>query len=144
KEKADEKYRDLIDTEKSHLENLRAELEKIPADSSGAQSARKEELEKQIREEESLQLKKFNELLKANQSYQDKVKIATEQFESDRNKLIADGKLEEVTVLEKGHAENLLALNENHVKQLDAYKKLFEGIELLSNAQAKKVIADAK
>lgn len=145
KEKADEKYQGLIDIEKSHLENLRAELEKIPVDgASGSQSARKEELEKQIREEESLLLKKFNDLLKANQSYQDKVKIAIEQFEADKAKLIADGKLDEAQVLEKSHPDNLLALDENHVKQLDAYRKLFEGIESLSNAQAKKVIDNAK
>lgn len=145
KEKADEKYRELIDTEKSHLENLRAELEKIPVEgASGSQDARKVELEKQIREEESLQLKKFNDLLKANQSYQDKIKIATEQFEVDRDKLLADGKVEEAKVLEKSHADNLLLLNENHIQQLDAYRKLFEGIELLSNAQAKNVIDEAK
>lgn len=144
KDKADEKYKGLIDTEKSHLENLRAELAKIPESATGTQSERKDELEKQIREEESLQLKKFNDLLKANQSYQDKVKVAIEQFESNKKKLIDDGKSSEVEVLTTGHEENLLSLTENHVKQLDAYKKLYEGIELMSNAQAKTVIENAK
>jgi|GEM_PF-4233575 len=145
KEKANERYKGLIDIEKSHLENLRAELVKIPVDDpTGAQSSRKEELEKQIREEESMQLKKFNNLLKANLSYQDEYLLAIEQFEADKKKLADEGRLAEVEVLTKKHEDNLLLLTENHVKQLDAYKKLFSDIESMSKMQAKAVLANAR
>lgn len=144
KEKADEKYRDLIDVEKSHLENLRAELAKIPVDGTGAHDARRVELERQIREEESLQLKKFNDLLKANQSYQAKVKLAIETFETEKKSLIEAGKFEEVEVLTKGHKENLNSLADSNAKQLESYKKLFEGVENISKKQAEVVLANAK
>ncbi|MGY3054385.1 hypothetical protein ACVWYG_002592 [Pedobacter sp. UYEF25] len=93
---------------------------------------------------DAVEKKRFDNLLKANETYKQKALKLEQDYEKDKADLLAKGKTEEAGVLFETYQSQLSNLNEVHIKKLDSYKNLYKGIELLSNAEAQKVIDSAK
>lgn len=151
---AEEKYGKDLGTAKSYLEKLEQMRSAIVdkqkskgADGDELTSVEKAELkviEKQIEEQKKLEGKKYEELLKQFMSYENERTKIIEQFADERSKLDKDKNQSEIIELDIKEKEKLNSLDDAHVQQLGAYKRLFEGIDELSDFNAKKVINDAK
>jgi hypothetical protein len=110
----------------------------------GPQNERFEALQKVISQESEAMQKAFNDLLKENQTLQDKLTVLEENYQAKRAQLIEAGKTKEAAILDKSHEDQVKSLLDSHVKQLQAYKDLFAGINKLSDANARRVIRNAR
>lgn len=145
---ADKRYKNEIDTNVTLLQKLEADraslLSKDPAEMTALEADRLKVLDKQINQEVAIQQKKYDELVKGLISYEKQRRNLTETYNSELLQAIERGSLEEQNTLTKNYKKALGELDDSHVKELDSYKKLYEGIDRLSEANARKVIANAK
>jgi hypothetical protein len=145
-EAATDRFSREMNVTKSYLELLKDREKEItditPEKRTGAQSERLEVLQKQIKAEEQAEQKKYDSLVKEFISYSDKRKALTEQYNRDYAALEYNGEAQAARTLR--YQEDLKSLDDANVQKLDAYKALFKGIENLSDANAKRVIANAQ
>jgi hypothetical protein len=149
---AREQYGAQIGEFESYLDMLRSKVDQNKdvyeamslGSATGPQSERFAVLQKALEAESKEVQSAFNKLLKDNQDLQSKLLLMEEQYQKKRAQLIAAGKTAEAEVLRQSYEKDVNSLLESHVKQLDAYKALFEGISRLSDANARKVIDNAR
>lgn len=90
------------------------------------------------------QKEQYKKLLETVITYDQARKNKIAEFEKDKAKLIADGKNNEALVLEEKHIKDLGELDDANIQKLDSYKALFQGIDRLTDAGARDVIAKVK
>lgn len=128
----------------SYLASLEQERNAITGKGGDLTPAMKDRLkvvEDLIKQEQRVQAKSFQDLLTSLQGYEKERLIIQERYARDRAKLTNESDINASRFKEK---EELDALDDANVQKLDAYKALYEGIDRLSDAAAKKVIADAR
>jgi len=149
KKAADDRFGAEIDTTKKYGDVLQAEYSKVLEQGSktgftGAMTERMKVLEKQIREEGVVENKRQDDLMKSIISFDNEVKSLNEKYEQDRIDVLAKGGGKDLEVLTKNHNLKLAALGDAHLKEIDAFKELYNGIDRLSDQNARKVIGNAE
>lgn len=147
--KAKERFKNEINVSSSYLTTLQtayaiASAQNVKSGGRGTTSDRLKVLKTDIDAAEKLERQRYDSLLKDLMSYEQKRTVLIENYQKNRLELIAKGKTSEVTVKDQNHKESLGRLDDENVQKLAAFKKLFQGIEELSDEAAKKVIEDAK
>ncbi|MEN0095892.1 MAG: tape measure protein [Pedobacter sp.] len=146
-EKAKERYKNEIKVNRTFLEKLEIDYSMTLAQGylSGFSTTLQERLSvqgKAINEEKKAEDQKHSELLKSLMSYEQTRKVLIETYERNRKKLVEGSDAQ--IVLDRLHKEALSRLDDENVQKLDAYKKLFDGIEKLSTDAARRVIENAR
>lgn len=152
KQKADERYGSELQgfrTMAEYMDSLQLkESQTISLVDSGkateGQEKRIRMLEKESDDAKKIERQKQVDLLALMVTYDQKRKDLISGYISDRSKVLGTATDEELAELDRRHAEELDALDDANIQKLDAYKELFSGIEDLSTASAKQVIANAK
>ena len=145
KEAADKRYASELTTSVNFLQKLEAEraklLDKDPTTMTGQELSRLKLYDNLINEEVSAEKKKQDDLTKSLISYQQERLNLIAKYNDDIKSLENDptAKAERTTRFN----EDLKDLDDSHIKKLDSYKLLFEGIDQLSEANARKVVANA-
>ncbi|WP_410221938.1 hypothetical protein [Pedobacter sp.] len=147
--KAKERFKNEINVNSSYLTTLQtayaiASAQNVKSGGRGTTSDRLKALKTDIDAAEKSERQRYDNLLKDLLSYEQKRTILVENYQKNRTLLVEKGKTSEVTVLDQIHKEALGRLDDENTQKLDAYKKLFLGIEDLSDKAAAKVIADAR
>ncbi|GGG93490.1 tape measure protein [Pedobacter zeae] len=153
KEKAEQRYKDLIDVNKTYrqyLDSIDAKLNGVDdktkgGDGDGERVAQqiavvKKEREAILVEEE----KKYQDLLSQLVSYEEEKAAKIQSYEAKRSQLVKDNRTEEIKVLDKIQFESMAAFEGENVEKLTAFKELFKGIEDLSAEAARRVIGNGK
>lgn len=94
----------------------------------------------QVKEQEAT----YQDLIASLISYEGKRKAILENYEINRAKLVSDGEQEKAEELDRITQEELNSLDDANIQKLQSYKDLFDGIENLTDASAKRVIQAAK
>jgi len=146
--KADERYKNQIDTDKSYLEGLEqkraALLDTDPTKMDGGQKERLADLDKRINDEVKAQTKKHDELLRDLMGYEQTRIAMVQVYQDKRSELVINGDTAAITVIDKIHKEAINELDDQNTMKLAAFKNLFDGIDRLSDKAAKKVVVDGK
>lgn len=146
KDAADTRFNNEIDTSVSLLQKLEADraklLEKDPTQMNGAELERLHDYDKRIQDEVNAEQKKYDTLVKEFMTYSDQRKVLMEKYNADFATLEGNPEAQAARTLR--YQEDLKSLDDTNVQKLDAYKKLFEGIDRLSDENAAKVIYNAK
>lgn len=87
---------------------------------------------------------KYQELLASLAGYEEQRKNLVAKYAEQRAQLAADGKINEIAVLDQLEKAALGSLDDQNVKKLDAYKALYADVEGLSKAAVQKIAADGK
>lgn len=150
-EKAKERYKNLIDTDKSYLQKLKEMEGDIlnPEKSKGADNlydGKSEKQLKQIREsieaETQAEQKKNDALLKEFMDYSQKRKVLIETYNRDYAEL-ANSPNEQAERTRR-YNKDLKELDDANGDKLSSYSKMFEGIEKLSVKSALKLVQTAR
>ncbi|MCY4781454.1 phage tail tape measure protein [Sphingobacterium sp. UT-1RO-CII-1] len=150
--KAEELMRGQLDITKSYLQVIEEEFGKSivvdPTEMTAAQRELYEAVAKLDLEAKQDAKKKeerqYADILKLMETYADKRLRLISDFEEKRNKIVDSATAEQLKAFDEKHVEELNALDDANIQKLQVYKNLFEGIEKLSDASSRKVIADAK
>ncbi|SMG32455.1 phage tail tape measure protein [Sphingobacterium psychroaquaticum] len=151
-EKAQELMKGQIDTSKSYLQFLEEELGKATLIDPTIMTAAQKELFEAVAKvgrDASLEAKKREEreqvdLLKLMETYGQKRSKLISDFEKNRKRIVDTASAEELRVFDSKHVEELNSLDDANIQKLDSYKRLFEGIEKLSDSQARAIVNNAK
>jgi TP901 family phage tail tape measure protein len=153
KDKAAERYKDQIDTDRTYLESLEMQREAIlnPQKSKGGEEVDTEAnqlqlkvLNEAIEKEKSVQQKKYDDLLASLQTFEQESKALTQQYEADKADLQKNGDTKALEERKKAFDKRLAELGDNHLQELDAFKLLYKGIDDLSDQSALKVVGAAE
>jgi TP901 family phage tail tape measure protein len=153
KDKAAERYKDQIDTDRTYLESLEMQREAIlnPQKSKGGEEVDTEAnqlqlkvLNEAIEKEKSVQQKKYDDLLASLQTFEQESKALTQQYEADKADLTAKNDTKQLEQATKVYNQRLAELGDNHLKEMDAFKLLYAGIDDLSDQNARKVLGNAE
>mgnify|MGYP006951083003 CR=1 FL=1 len=143
---ADARFGKELNTFISYLDILKSKQKEIidivPEKRTGAQQEYLTWLESQIKVEVQSEQKKYDALVKEFIIYSDKRKALTEKYEADMADLT--GKPGAQAERTTRYQDDINSLDDANVQKLHAYKALFKGIDQLSDANAKKVIANAQ
>jgi len=150
-EKAKERYKNLIDTDKSYLQKLKEMEDDIlnPEKSKGADNLYDGKSEKQLKElresieaETQAEQKKNDALLKEFMDYSQKRKVLIETYNRDYADL-ANSPNEQVERTRR-YNKDLKELDDANGKKIDSYRELFTGIESLSRKSALKLLESGR
>lgn len=153
KEEADKRYGTLIEKDETYLESLKTKRDALtnPQKSKGGSDAdvaatqlQVKLLDEQIAAEVQVQQKKYDDLIASLLTYEEERKAKTQQYNADMAELEKTGTADQKAQRTKLYKEQLNELDDSHVQSLDAYKALFDGIDQLSEENARKVIANAR
>lgn len=100
-----------------------------------------QEQAKKLKEQQD---KDLQDLLATLITYESQRENLIKEYQKKRLEIEAEGNAENLQVFDRLHQEALAKLDDENVQKLDSYKDLFEGIEGLSDAMARKVIANAR
>lgn len=148
KEKADQRYKDELAGFESLTEYLRAKSlenqDTIDAYTNKTADAGQEEraklLKKETDEATSEEKKKQTDVLALMISYDQKRKNLISDYEANRAKLMKSATAEELAEFDRRHTEELNELDDSNIQKLQSVKDLFDGIERLTDNEARKVI----
>mgnify|MGYP001462631525 CR=1 FL=1 len=146
---ANERYADQLEAIKSYEARLAQEIASIdPATTNALEKKRLEGLlalqKDQADKRKEAEDKAMSDLLALMVTYDQRRKKLLEKQEADRLKVAETATAEELAELDRLHAEELGKLDDANIQKLDSYKELFSGVQQLSDAAARKVIANAK
>ncbi len=134
------KDRDPMSLNKFEYERYDAILQK----NNDFRAKEKEDRDEAFAKEYEDQKEQYKKLLETVITYDQSRKKLTAEFEKNKAILLANGKEEEAKILSENYTKELGELDDKNIQKLDSYKKLFEGIERLTDAGARDVIAKAK
>lgn len=151
-DKANDTFKDRLNGFKTYVEYLKSvadkEAEAMQAvdkkTASAGQEQRAKLIEKESKEALSAEQKKQTDLLALIITYDQKRKELIRKFEEERAGLIAGSSAEELSAFDRKHIEELNQLDDANIQKLTSYKALFDGIDKLTDAGARKVIKDAE
>lgn len=152
KEKADLRYKDELkgfETFSEYMKSLEsANQDAIVAVGSSKGDAGQEDrvrlLKKESDEAKKIEEQKLTDLLALMVTYDQKRKNLIAEFETDRAGQVATATAEELAEFDRKHIEELNQLDDSNIEKLASYKALFQGIDKLTDAGARKVIKDAE
>lgn len=149
KKAANERFGAEINTSKKYADILQDEYDKILSFGSakgftGAMTERMKFLELGIKAEGVVEQKRQDDLIKSLRSFEQERLSLEDQYKQDRIDVLAKGGSEGLAELDKQHATKLAALGDAHLKEIDAFKELYAGIDRLSDENALKVVSNAE
>lgn len=150
KEKADQRYKNDLGgfkTYKEYLNNLISKdadaVNAVTAKTADAgQQARVKIYQKESKDIVVAEQKKQSEVLALMVTYDQKRKIMVSEYEAERKKQVSTATAEELAEFDKRFLEELNQFDDANAQKLEQFKNLFNGIERLTDSQAKKVISD--
>lgn len=156
-EYADKRYADELESIRAFEEKLRSEIGDLAlmGDGSALEAERLAAYESILKKLEDYRLEEADKEYIAEQQRVEKLLTTLVTYDQERTKMIEEyerdkkilsekGKLDELSVLDAKHKEELDKLDDANVEKLASYKELFEGVEKLSDAAAQEVIAKLK
>jgi tape measure domain-containing protein len=145
---AEERYSKELDVAKSYLQLIQDEYDKLiiiqPEERTGVQNERLEYLDKELRDEKRVQEQKYNDFLKSLEDYETKRAQLTEKFLLERQRLIEKGDTQYIDQLNQNYQEDIGNLDDANAKKLGLYQKFFKGLDTLTVASSKKLIAELR
>jgi tape measure domain-containing protein len=148
-DKAEARYKDQLDTQKTYLESLRDQYDQLKigkgkggAEDNEANKYALKELQDRITKEELSERKKYDNLMAEFMSYADKRQALESQYQKDM--LLLSDSADAKAARTEAYTRDLGELDDTNAQKLDAFKQLFAGIDRLSDENARKVIANAK
>ncbi|MGO4699626.1 hypothetical protein AB4Z50_36095, partial [Paenibacillus sp. 2TAB26] len=134
KKAANERFGAEINTSKKYADILQDEYDKILSFGSakgftGAMTERMKFLELGIKAEGVVEQKRQDDLIKSLRSFEQERLSLEDQYKQDRIDVLAKGGSEGLAELDKQHATKLAALGDAHLKEIDAFKELYAGID---------------
>lgn len=151
-DKADDAFKGRLKGFKSYVDYLQsvAEKESVAVKAvenkkatAGQQDRAKVVIDEQ-KESEAAERQKQTDLLALVITYDQQRKELIRKFEAERASLVATQSAEELAQFDRKHIEELNALDDANIQKLDAYKALFDGVEKLTDAGARRVIQNAQ
>ncbi|WP_099368071.1 tape measure protein [Sphingobacterium sp. 1.A.4] len=100
--------------------------------------------ENKRKEEKKKEEDKYKELIDTLITYEGKREKILKEHDAKRTQLTAKGNFEEAHQLDLKTTEELNALDDANIQKLQSYRDLFEGVEKLTDASARKVLKSAK
>jgi hypothetical protein len=149
-EKANERFKAELKGFESYSDLLKAEFQKTFAVgmmggvSGDVLKERLLDQGKRFADTQKAEQANYDKLLVELQDYQTKRKLLEETYNKELAMLSEKGKASEIAVLTENYTKELNQLDDANIQKLDSYKSLFEGIERLTDAASRKVIADAE
>ncbi|WP_313411065.1 hypothetical protein [Sphingobacterium multivorum] len=148
KEKADERYKADMGGFERYIDYLEAlaekEVEAISAVNNGTGTAGQQErsklIEKETTEAVASETKKQTEVLALMITYDQKRKKLISDYETQRAKYIKTATVDEIAEYDRRHVEELNQLDDSNIQKLQSVKDLFDGIERLTDSQARKIL----
>jgi len=153
KEEADKRYAALINTDVNYLEELerkRAAITDTQKSKGGSEvdvqaaEAQLKVLDAEIAKEKLVVQKKQDDLIASLRSYQQEALLAEEQYQADRLALGDSATASELAELAKRRDLRIESLGDAHLKEIDAFKQLYAGIDRLSDGNARQVVGRAE
>lgn len=151
KQKAEERYKNELGGFKSYKEYLDSIIsqESTAFDSvnsktaDAGQQARVKLIQKEYKDTINAEQKKQSEVLALMISYDQKRKNMISEYQTERAKQLSTATAEEIAEYDRRFTEELNQFDDSNAQKLTAFKNLFNGIERLTDSQAKKVIDEA-
>lgn len=151
-DKADDAFKGRLKGFKSYVDYLQSVAEKesvaVTAVENKKATAGQQERAKVVtdeqKESEAAEREKQTDLLALVITYDQQRKELIRKFEAERATLVADHSAAELAEFDRKHIEQLNQLDDSNIQKLDAYKALFEGVEKLTDAGARRVIQNAQ
>jgi TP901 family phage tail tape measure protein len=153
KEEADKRYTAQILTDKTYLEDLqrRRDLLTDGQKSKGgsevdaqAAEAQLKVLDAEIAKEKLVVQKRQDDLIASLQTFEQERTNIVAQAEEQRRQLGDAATKGQLDIIAKNENLKLAALGDAHLKELDAFKELYAGIDRLSDGNARKVVGNAE
>ncbi|AIM38268.1 hypothetical protein KO02_17440 [Sphingobacterium sp. ML3W] len=152
KEKADLRYKDErkgFETFSEYMKSLESANEDaiVAVGSSkgdAGQENRVQLLKKESDEAKKIEEQKLTDLLALMVTYDQKRKNLIAEFETARAGQASIATAEELSAFDQKHVEELNQLDDANIQKLSSYKALFDGVDKLTDAGARKVIKDAE
>lgn len=150
-DKAKERYANLIDVDRTYLESLEKQMEDLtnPGKAKGGSEDEAEAnpfamklLNEQIAAARIVEQKAQDDLLADFLSYQEKRKVLTEKY--NKQMLLLGDDAESKALRTEQYELELGELDDANAKKLDSFRLLFEGVDRLSDENARKVVANAE
>jgi len=123
----------------TYLNNLKKAVD--PNDQRGVAQERRDTIQKATADDLQQQKKALEQLLQSNVTYQQERQAIIEAGIDAERKLMAAGRADQAAQAIQNANDRLTKLDESKVKELAAYKGLFDGIHELTTDQAKSNIA---
>lgn len=150
KEKADERYKSEMGGFEKYIDYIKAleaqEGDAFKAVGDGSGTAQQEERVKIIKKEKeeavASEKKKQVEVLAMMVTYDQQRKNLINKYETERAGIVKTSSDSELAEFDRRHNEELKQLDDENINRLQSVKHLFDGIERLTDAQARKVIKD--
>lgn len=150
KEKADAVYKDKLGGFEKYVDYIQSvaikEADAINAVTTGTatdqQSDRAKAINKEKDEAVAAEKKKQTEVLALMLTYDQQRKNLIAKYEADRATQVQTATAAELAEFDRKHTEELHQLDDANIERLQSVKNLFNGIERLTDAQARKVISD--
>ncbi|WP_312340631.1 hypothetical protein [Sphingobacterium sp.] len=147
-DKADTEFKERLKGFKTYVEYLKSiaenESEAFKAVEGKTATAGQDERVKMVKNEqkesEAAERRKQTDLMALLITYDQQRKELVRKFEEQRAGLIAKASADELAAFDRKHVEELNQLDDANIQQLNAYKNLFDGIERLTDSEARKVI----
>lgn len=92
----------------------------------------------------SMEDERYKDLLSQMIGYDQKRKDLISKYDADRKDAEKWATTEQLAEMDRKHIEELDKLDDSNIQKLESYRDLFSGIEKLSDASARKVIANAR
>lgn len=151
-DKADDAFKGRLKGFKSYVDYLKsvADQENVAVEAvenkkaTAGQQERAKVVTDEQKQSEAAERKKQTDLLTLVITYDKKRKELIRKFEAERATLVANHSADELSEFDRKHIEELNSLDDSNIQKLDSYKALFEGIEKLTDAGARRVIENAQ
>ena len=150
KEKADERYKNELSGFKSYKEYLDSIIsqESTAFDAvnsktaDAGQQSRVKLIQKEYKDTVNAEQKKQSEVLALMISYDQKRKNMISEYQTERTKQLSTATSEEIAEYDRRFKEELYQFDDSNAQKIQSFKDLFNGIERLTDAQAKKLITE--
>lgn len=152
-EKAKERYASQIDADKTYLETLERQYDQLtnPSKSKGGTLIDEKEVKQQLKvladaiaAEKLAVQKRQDDLIASLMDFDAKRKKIESDYETDKAALGDQATEANIAQLDKRKRLLLEQLGDEHLKEIDAFKLLYAGIDRLSDDNAKKVVGNAE
>lgn len=148
REKAKEQYGEQIGEYESYMDYLRSLIDRnqdtysaiTTGTASGGQTERYQLLEGEAEAVNRLNLDNNAKLLEQNQTYQDRLLVMQETYLESYQKLMDQGRTAEAKVLTDRYNAEVEHLEDANLKKTEAYKNLFQNVQRMTVANARKLI----
>lgn len=139
---ADQRFASELQGAKSYVEYLRNQMDSVVWEDTALTNGLKDFFTAELpKAEKEASQQAFDEMIKMVTNYEDQRKGIQERYDKLRAQTTNQS---QIAILNENQRKEIADLDDANVQKLDAYQSLYEGVDRLSDAAARKVIADAQ